>query len=79
MRVLQTHTYLYGGISDVAFSPDGRLIMTRSGDGAVRLWESDYREFAAYACARMIRDFTSDERYEFGIDSTQTCPQFVTS
>jgi hypothetical protein len=43
-----------------------------------RLWEVDYRDFIAYACTQVWRDFTSGERQQFGIaDHEPTCPQFA--
>ncbi len=30
----------HGGVGDAAFSPDGRLVVTTSGDGTARVWEA---------------------------------------
>ncbi len=63
-------------VFDVAFSPDGRYILSGSYDNTARLWDTDYRDFVAYACTRIFRDFTDVERQQFELDDTPTCPQF---
>jgi hypothetical protein len=44
----------------------------------LRLWDTDYHDFIAYACSRIIRDFTPEERQQHRIlDDEPTCPQFA--
>jgi WD40 repeat protein len=73
VRVLSGHE---GDVRSAAYSPDGRFIVTASADRTARIWEADYRDFIAYACTRVFRDFTPQERALYGIDDTPTCPQF---
>jgi len=41
-------------------------------------WGGDYHDFIAYACTRVTRDLTIEERALYGIgDSEPTCPQFA--
>jgi hypothetical protein len=65
----------------MAYSPDGRTVITDSGDGMVRLWFAGTPEqLTEQACTRVFRDFTDAERSQYGItDNTQTCPQFAAS
>jgi len=43
----------------------------------MRLWDTDYHSFIAYACSRIFRDFTPNERQQFLIpDDSPTCPEF---
>ncbi|MCL4302732.1 MAG: protein kinase [Anaerolineae bacterium] len=59
----------------VAFSPDSQFILIHGSDKIARLWDSDYRVLMASVCARVLRDFTEDERAEYGINDQQpTCP-----
>ena len=51
-------------------------ILTGSFDYTARLWEVDYRDFVAAVCARLLRDFTEEEREQAHItDQEPTCPQ----
>ena len=60
-----------------AMSPDGREIVEGYGDGLIKMFDTDYHDMIACACAAMTRDFTADERTQFAISSAApTCPQF---
>jgi WD40 repeat protein len=73
-RVFTGHT---DTVLSVTFATDGRTVVTGSVDNTVRLWDTDYRAFIGFACTRVYRDFTEDERYRFEIfDPEPTCPQF---
>ena len=62
-------------VRDVAFSPDGKYILTASHDTTARLWFTDYRNTLRYVCSLLTRDFTDEERLEYGIsDHDPTCP-----
>jgi WD40 repeat protein/DNA-binding SARP family transcriptional activator len=72
LRRLIGHT---AGLENVVFSPDGKYILTASDDGTAMLWDVDYHTTMDYLCSKMLRDFTVDERLQFGIsDQDPTCP-----
>lgn len=51
-----------------------------AGLARLRLWETDYNDLIEKACERVFRDFSADERVQYGIlDSTPTCPQFASN
>jgi WD40 repeat protein len=61
----------------VDFSPDGRHILI-AGGGVARIWSTDYRDSIADACRGLSRDFTAEERAQYGLrDEVPTCPQFA--
>jgi WD40 repeat protein/class 3 adenylate cyclase/two-component SAPR family response regulator len=63
------------GVEAVAFSPDGKYLLTGSDDGTAMLWDVDYHTTMNYLCSAVLRDFTNDERAQYGIkDNTPTCP-----
>lgn len=74
LRTLSGHT---ASVWSAAYSPDGRTIVTASGEGTDRVWDADYHDFIGYACARVWRDFTPDERARYGIDNLPTCDKFA--
>lgn len=62
-------------VRDVAFSPDGKYILTASNDGTARLWLTDIQDTINAICALLTRDLTAEERTQFGIsDPGTTCP-----
>ena len=62
-------------VENVAFSPDGKHIVTSSDDGTAILWDVDYHTTINYLCSVLLRDFTEEERAQYGItDTTPTCP-----
>lgn len=72
IQIFRGHT---AGVNSMAFSPDGTAALTGSWDGTARLWDMDYHNFVNYACTRVFRDLTEEERRMYSItDSTPTCP-----
>ncbi|MBZ0295309.1 MAG: SH3 domain-containing protein, partial [Anaerolineae bacterium] len=69
------------GITALDLSHDGSFVITATscqmlvgkGGGIVRLWETEYTDYIEYACTRVFRDFTNEERDIFGIDDALTC------
>jgi WD40 repeat protein/class 3 adenylate cyclase len=62
-------------VENVAFSPNGNYLVTVSDDGTGRLWDVDYHTTMDYLCSRLLRDFTAEERAQYGIiDNSPTCP-----
>ena len=69
---LSGHT---AGVRAVAFSHDGKLLLTGSDDNTARLWHVDYHDTIHDLCRRLIRDLTDDERNQYNIsDTAPTCP-----
>jgi DNA-binding beta-propeller fold protein YncE len=59
------------------FSPDGKRVLI-AGRGSARIWSTDYRDSIADACRGVSRDFTAEERAQYGLrDAVPTCPQFA--
>ena len=62
-------------VREVAFSPDGKYILTASSDGTARLWLTDLHDTIRAVCALLTRDLTPEERMQFGLsDQGPTCP-----
>jgi WD40 repeat protein len=82
LRVFLGHT---AGVTHGIFSSDNLYILTGSNDGTVRLWandgtarpwDTDYYDTIKWACSRLARDLTDDERKQYGItDKEPTCPK----
>lgn len=64
-------------VTSIAFTPDGDNVLTGSEDGVARLWSIDWHAMVSYACTRVFRDFTDEERRDFIIPSSSpTCAAF---
>ena len=66
-REVRSFTGHTAGVVDVAFSHDGKRVLTGSGDGTARLWYADYHESIRYLCGILTRDLTEEERAHFDI------------
>ncbi|GIK65148.1 MAG: hypothetical protein BroJett018_29420 [Chloroflexota bacterium] len=64
-------------ITRVAYLPNGTGFVTGSEDGMVALWRLRPLNTTDYACAHVFRDFTPEERAQYGIPDGPTCPQFA--
>jgi WD40 repeat protein len=72
LRRFSGHT---DAVFSVAFSHDGKLVLTGSRDGTARIWRADYHGTMRYLCGALTRDFTPEERTQYGItDPRPTCP-----
>jgi len=59
----------------VDFSPDGQLIVIGGSTQTAQLWDTDYQALVDSVCARVLRDFTDEEREKYSIhDQQPTCP-----
>ncbi len=63
-------------VDHVLFSLDSRLMLISS-DATLWVWNTDNKDLIDLACARIYRDLTPDERREFSIEDTPTCPKFT--
>jgi WD40 repeat protein/serine/threonine protein kinase/DNA-binding XRE family transcriptional regulator len=63
----------YSQVDDI--SPDGKFVLIEYDDQSVRLYDVDYHDTIRFACSRLLRDLTSDERAAYNIKDTKpTCP-----
>jgi len=72
---LKTFTGHTNSVSGVLELNDDRLL-SWSADRTLRFWYPDTEAFIAYACTRVFRDFTDEERARYGLDDTPTCEHF---
>jgi WD40 repeat protein len=71
VRTFSGHT---GTMASVAFSSDGKYVLTGSWDGTAKLWDTDYQDTMRWACSRLTRDLTQEERTRYLItDNEPTC------
>jgi WD40 repeat protein len=59
----------------VELSPDGKLVLIGGSTQTAELWDTDYQTLVDSVCARVLRDFTDEEREKYNINDQQpTCP-----
>jgi len=61
-------------VASAAFSPDGSTVLLGSVTGNVRVWPTTVEDTIALACSQVTRDFTAEERAEYGLGDGATCP-----
>jgi WD40 repeat protein len=54
-----------GGVIDMAFSREGRWLVTTSLDGAARVWALNREDMIAESCARLTHDLSEDDWHHF--------------
>src|SRR5262249_8560512 len=64
-KLLRTFSGHKDYVSAVAFSPDDKYILTGSYDTTVQLSDTDYLGFITFACSRVTRDFSKQERAQY--------------
>ena len=50
-----------GGIVDMAFSRDGRWLVTTSNDGTARVWALNREDMILESCGRLTHDLSQDD------------------
>ncbi len=61
-------------VLSLSVAPDGKHFLSASTDQTVRLWDTTYQDFMRFACSRLVRDLTTEEREKFDIaDQEPTC------
>jgi hypothetical protein len=50
-----------GAVTNMAFSPDSKWLVTTGDDGFARIWTLDRAEMIAESCARLKRDLSPDD------------------
>jgi WD40 repeat protein len=72
LRVFPGHAN--AAVGSAIVSPDGRTVAVGSFDGVTQLTDVDVDTLVQSVCARVLRDFTADERAVYSIkDATPTC------
>jgi WD40 repeat protein len=72
LRILTGHT---DPIKGVDFSADGDYIVTVGLEGIIRIWHTDYHDLIDYACERLTRNLTPEERVLYRVEETAVvCP-----
>lgn len=61
-------------VASAAFSPDGSAVLIGSVDSNVRLWPTTIEGTIALACSKITRDFTPEERSQYGLGDGLVCP-----
>ncbi len=75
-RELRRFPPIAAATNNLAFSPDGRYLVFLGNDGIARFMDADYHTTMKYLCSILLRDFTDEERVQYGItDTTPTCPK----
>ena len=62
LTILEGHT---GWVQSLAFSPDGKTLVSGSADRSVRTWKIDARELADTICGTVNRVITPEEWKQF--------------
>jgi WD40 repeat protein len=75
-QVIRTYQGHKGRVNGVRLLRDGRLL-SWSDDQTLRFWQVDVEESIDYACTRVFRDFTDEERVRYNIPPGATCSQFA--
>jgi WD40 repeat protein/serine/threonine protein kinase len=66
-------------VNAVAFMPpDGNKVLIGGADDTVWVWDVDYQALTDFACSRLTRDLTAEERNTYSLQNAPpSCPQFV--